>query len=123
MNTMHVSPLLTVSPEGPRSSKTGDQIHLRQGELDGACGPYCIISALIALGLMRRSNVLENMATWKGSTREGRFRDALYDFIPQPDDELWGDPAAFVADRRQKMLTEVDRRYDLAVTPLAEGVE
>ncbi|QEY64975.1 DUF262 domain-containing protein [Metapseudomonas lalkuanensis] len=54
---------------------------------------------------------------------EGRKYWGAYDFIPQPDDELWGDPAAFVADRRQKMLTEVDRRYDLAVTPLAEGVE
>lgn len=55
-------------------------MHLRQGELDGACGPYCVVSALITLGLMDRDDVLSNMHAWKGSSREGRFRDALYAF-------------------------------------------
>lgn len=80
MNTMFVSPLLKLSPDGPFSSELNDLVHLRQGDLDGACGPYCIISALIALGLMDRQNIQENMHRWKGSAREGRFRDALFSF-------------------------------------------
>lgn len=80
MNTMLVSPLFKVSPNGPVSSEAGTLVHLRQGELDGACGPYCVVSALITLGLMDRDDVLENMHAWKGSSREGRFRDALYAF-------------------------------------------
>lgn len=80
MNTMLVSPLLKVSPKGPVSSENAGLVHLRQGELDGACGPYCLITALITLGLMTRDDVTENMYRWKGSSREGRFRDALYAF-------------------------------------------
>jgi len=80
MNTMLVSQLLKVSPKGPVSSETGNLVHLRQGQLDGACGPYCLISALITLGMMGRDDVTENMCRWKGSSREGRFRDALYAF-------------------------------------------
>jgi hypothetical protein len=30
---------------------TGDEIFLRQGDLDGACGPYCLAMALIGLEL------------------------------------------------------------------------
>lgn len=44
MNNMLVSPLLKVSPDGPVSSISEDLIHLRQGELDGACGPYWAVS-------------------------------------------------------------------------------
>lgn len=80
MNSMLVSPLFRVSPNGPVASRDGSLVHLRQGELDGACGPYCVVSALITLGLMDRDDVLSNMHAWKGSSREGRFRDALYAF-------------------------------------------
>lgn len=80
MNSMLVSRLFKVSPNGPITSINGDLVHLRQGELDGACGPYCVISALIAFGLMDRDDVVQNMHSWKGSSRKGRFRDALYAF-------------------------------------------
>lgn len=80
MNSMLVSPLFKVSSSGPVASLSGDLVHLRQGELDGACGPYCVISALIAFGLMDRDDVVQNMYSWKGSSRKGRFRDALYAF-------------------------------------------
>lgn len=80
MNTMLVSPLFKVSHQGPVGSATGDLVHLRQGQLDGACGPYCVVSALITLGLMERDDVVNSMHAWKGSSREGRFRDALYEF-------------------------------------------
>ncbi|TIC80328.1 hypothetical protein [Crenobacter intestini] len=79
MNTMMVSPLLRISESGPVSVKNDDRVHLRQGELDGACGPYCMVSALIALDKMRRERA-QNMDQWDGRTREGRFRDALMAF-------------------------------------------
>lgn len=34
-----------------------DLIHLRQGDLDGACGPYCVLMALLILGLADRDTV------------------------------------------------------------------
>lgn len=80
MNIMQVSPLFSIAPEGPISAESYDLVHLRQGDLDGACGPYCLFSALIALGLLQRADVLENMSFWKGSSREGRLRDALKKF-------------------------------------------
>lgn len=36
----------------------GKNVHLRQGDVDGACGPYCIYMALIALGLIEREEVV-----------------------------------------------------------------
>jgi len=42
MNRMFVSPWLSVSPQGPVTCAphNNDHIHLRQGEIDGARGPY-----------------------------------------------------------------------------------
>lgn len=75
MNVMSVSPLLKVSPYGPVSTGGEDLVHLRQGDLDGACGTYCLVSALIAYGVLDRTES-ENMYQWDGRSREGRFRDA-----------------------------------------------
>lgn len=98
MNTMMVSPLFKVSHLGPLASTTGDLVHLRQGELDGACGPYCVVSALITLGLMGRDDVLANMHAWKGSSREGRFRDALYAFGVYSSEGTDGDDLLWLTD-------------------------
>lgn len=78
MNNMLVNPLLAISPDGPVNA-SGDLVHVRQGDLDGACGPYCMFMALIALKLMSRDEA-KNMDQLDGRTREGRFRDALYAF-------------------------------------------
>ena len=66
MNIMQVSRLFSVAPNGPVSAASGELVHLRQGDLDGACGPYCLFSALITLGLLQRDDLLENMSFWKG---------------------------------------------------------
>lgn len=87
---MHGSSLFSVSHEGPRAAKTGDLVHLRQGDLDGACGPYCLFSALITLGLLSRDDLQENMWLWKGSSREGRLRDALKKFGVLSSDGTFG---------------------------------
>ena len=79
MNQMTVNPLLMISPDGPIASQSGELIHLRQGDLDGACGPYCMVMTLIAMGLMRRVEA-QNMHTWDARTREGKFRDGLQKF-------------------------------------------
>lgn len=81
MNHMVVSRLLQVSEFGPISSKTRqpELVHLRQGDMDGACGPYCMVMALIALGVLTRSQA-ENMDQFDGREKAGRFRDGLQQF-------------------------------------------
>lgn len=32
-------------------------VHLAQGDLDGACGPYCLFMALLILGVVRRDEI------------------------------------------------------------------
>jgi hypothetical protein len=44
-------------PDGTRF--LDDEIHLRQGDMDGACGPYCLAMAMIAMGLITRQEVTE----------------------------------------------------------------
>lgn len=78
MNKMVASEWLSVSPEGP-VSMSGDAVHFRQGDLDGACGPYCLFMSLVTLGLLKRVDCLD-ISSWKGSSREGKFRDALMAF-------------------------------------------
>ena len=81
MNHMVVSRLFQVSEFGPVSTKTNlpQLVHLRQGDMDGACGPYCMVMALIALGLLTRKQV-ENMDQFDGREKSGRFRDGLKRF-------------------------------------------
>lgn len=82
MNKMIVNPWLSVSPLGPVTCchPVGhDLIHLRQGEMDGACGPYCITMALITLGVLTRDQA-RNLDQFDGRTREGRFRENLLAF-------------------------------------------
>lgn len=95
---MVVSSLFRVSPDGPIASERGELVHLRQGELDGACGPYCVVSALITLGLMEREDALNNMRSWKGSSRHGRFRDALYAFGVFTSDGTFGHDLVWLTD-------------------------
>ena len=58
-----LTPRLVPGRNGPKRRGRGripdEPIFLRQGDLDGACGYYCLLMALIALGLFRRSEVLD----------------------------------------------------------------
>ncbi|MFF7863785.1 MULTISPECIES: hypothetical protein [unclassified Pseudomonas] len=77
MNKMTVSPWLMVSPDGPLTyARNGQLVHLRQGGLDGACGPYSVVMALVTLGVMCYEEV-QNMYLWHGNSREGRFRTEI----------------------------------------------
>ncbi|WP_141232178.1 hypothetical protein [Pseudomonas lundensis] len=82
MNQMFVSPWLSVSPNGPVTCAhphAHDYVHLRQGEMDGACGPYCVVMTLIALGVISREQA-RSLDSFDGRTRLGRFRESLMAF-------------------------------------------
>lgn len=77
MNKMMVSPWLMISHDGPLTYARGGQlVHLRQGGLDGACGPYCVVMALVTLGIMCYDEA-RNMYQWHGNSREARFRNEI----------------------------------------------
>ena len=81
MNKMMVTPWLMVSPKGPVTCAHDDHeddhlVHLRQGGLDGACGPYSVVMALVTLGVMSYDEATQ-MHKWHGNSREGRFRNEL----------------------------------------------
>lgn len=78
MNKMFVSPWLMVSPEGPVTcaGKGSGRVHMRQGDADGACGPYALMMGLITLGALEREGVA-NMGDSDGRSRVGRFRNTL----------------------------------------------
>lgn len=84
MNRMFVSPWLSVSPSGPVTCArphAHEYVHLRQGEMDGACGPYCVVMTLIALGVMSRDQA-QSLGSFDGRTRLGRFAEKLMGFGP-----------------------------------------
>ena len=99
MNKMTVSPLFSLSSDGPVAASTRheDLVHLRQGDIDGACGPYCLCMALLALGLFRRAD-LSDMDRWDGRTREGRFRDSLLAFGALVSEGTWGEELVWLTD-------------------------
>lgn len=78
MNKMFVSPWLLVSPDGPVTCALDEPglVHMRQGDADGACGPYALMMGLITLGALKRDRIAY-MGDWDGRSREGRFRNAL----------------------------------------------
>lgn len=78
MNKMFVSPWLMVSPAGPITcaGEGSGQVHMRQGDADGACGPYALMMGLITLGALEREDVA-TMGASDGRSRVGRFHNAL----------------------------------------------
>lgn len=53
-------------------------------------------------------------------SQDGSKYWASYDFIPAPKDSLWDDPLAFVAWRKQQMLTALENLYGLKVASSAD---
>jgi|JI10StandDraft_1071094.scaffolds.fasta_scaffold11773_9 hypothetical protein len=68
-------PQLKASINGPVVNKT--PLHLQQSDLDGACGPHCVLMALMLFGILSRDEVTamssskrEPLANlWKRSSR------------------------------------------------------
>ena len=51
-------------------------VFLRQGSMDGACGPYCVFMGLIILGIVNY-NQATNLWLSKGTTKLGKLIKAL----------------------------------------------
>lgn len=59
-NEYRVISVLDATSEGPMAKhqdETEQLVHLHQGDLDGACGPYAVLMGLLALGLVKRDDV------------------------------------------------------------------
>ena len=48
-------------------------IHLRQGEMDGACAVYSMMMSLLVLKVLTRNQVTNLKTTFKGNTAKGRL--------------------------------------------------
>lgn len=53
-----------------------ENVFLRQGSMDGACGPYCVFMALIILGIIDYSQAT-NLWLTKGSSKLGKLIKAM----------------------------------------------
>lgn len=78
MNVINVLPQLSLSAHGP-VNELGELVHFRQGDLDGACGPYSLLMALVTKGVISRSDAV-NLDSIDGRKRLGRFRNRLLAF-------------------------------------------
>lgn len=57
-------------------NRRGDKVHLRQGDMDGACGPYCLVMAMLARNQLGRRQA-KGLAPVDSRTRYGRLMQAL----------------------------------------------
>lgn len=80
-SAIKLSPHLERVADLPRSSHRmarggARDLFLKQGSLDGACGPYCVFMAMLGYGLIRRSEI-----NWSTSvdrrTRLGKLMSAI----------------------------------------------
>lgn len=55
-----------------------DAVHLRQGDMDGACGPYCVAMGLLVLGKIRRDELLSHEKI-DGRTSLGKLRSSIHE--------------------------------------------
>lgn len=56
MSTFGIIEGITLSPDGPLVGN--ELVHLRQGDMDGACGPYSLMMCLLILGVVDRAEAL-----------------------------------------------------------------
>jgi len=75
MSVIKVINKVLMGPEGP-VSQLNEQVHLRQGDMDGACGPYALMMSLIINGVIDRNEAI-HIGDVDGRTRLGKFRDNL----------------------------------------------
>ncbi len=63
-----------LGPQAP-FGEDWQEVHLQQGSLDGACGPYCLFMALIVCGLVDRNQLLSFPRDRR--TRSGRLMSQI----------------------------------------------
>ncbi len=67
---------LRLDDKGFLTNSVEDKIHLRQGDMDGACGPYCVAMALLIYGFVERDK-LTSHERLDGRTAIGKFWSLL----------------------------------------------
>lgn len=72
---------LHLDVDGNLINAEGDQVHLRQGDMDGACGPYCVAMALLVTSKTTRYE-LEPPCKIDYRTRTGKLLKAIHSFDP-----------------------------------------
>jgi len=55
---IHLLPGLSLNQDGRLVNDNNDWVHLRQGDMDGACGPYCVVMSLLARKTAKREEFI-----------------------------------------------------------------
>lgn len=74
MKTIYLLPQLSI--EDSMLCVAGSPVPLRQGDIDGACGPYSLLMTLIIKKVISNEDVLD-LGSYDGRTRFGMFFDRL----------------------------------------------
>lgn len=72
---------LTLNNDGALVNTKNDLIHLRQGDMDGACGPYCVTMALLAIEKIARADILA-FAGIDYRTKVGKLLKEIHNLDP-----------------------------------------
>lgn len=72
MRTISVLPQLQLIEKGVFIGNEENLVALRQGDVDGACGPYSLLMALITQNVLSREEVTD-LNIQDGRTRLGKF--------------------------------------------------
>jgi hypothetical protein len=72
---------LSLDENGILINADGSAVHLRQGDMDGACGPYCVAMALLASGKMKRDEISPG-GKIDYRTRYGKLLKIIHDLEP-----------------------------------------
>lgn len=82
MSYFKVIDQIEISHKGPvaKSTKRKKQlIHLAQGSMDGACGPYSLMMALMICGMIDREDLV-SLNRFDGRTRAGKLINMLQEY-------------------------------------------
>lgn len=97
---------LHLNENGYLVNGSSEQIHLRQGDMDGACGPYCIAMALLAMEKITRNEIIPE-GKIDGRKRAGKFLNKIHKLGPLVLGGSVGESLAGVLNAHNQVLSEV----------------
>lgn len=71
---------IRLNEHGTLVNMYNEAIHLRQDDMDGACGPYCVVMALLVLGHIRHDELSPKKIDFR--TRVGRLLREIWTLGP-----------------------------------------
>ena len=102
-------PNLTLNQDGHLVNENDELVHLRQGDMDGACGPYCVVMSLLVKGVVTRSEFTPPL-TVDYRTRSGRVLKAIHSTDP-----------LVLGGMTDEQLQELFQAHNTAFTTAANG--